>query len=168
MKQLLPFDEKNVADYSALTKKISTALEVIEKDRNEPATKSNLARLSGVHRNTLRNRALGDSRDGKMDNGWPLQALANIKRERSRKNKEGNEELPHKLSIEDELLQLNKELEKRDYVATKWWHRTMEIKRERDTANRQVQILLEQSKNNKEEIDRLRKQLQKSMRVIRA
>ncbi|MBP0597760.1 hypothetical protein J8I26_06585 [Herbaspirillum sp. LeCh32-8] len=57
------FDQRNVADFDVLTKRIFAALEKMAADRKEKRTQANLAALSGCTRGTLRNRK------------WPLEAL---------------------------------------------------------------------------------------------
>lgn len=64
------FDTKNEIDFEENTTKIISALEKIRKDVNLKLTIKTLSELTGIHRNTLRNRV------------WPIQKLDEIKSER--------------------------------------------------------------------------------------
>ena len=57
------YDEKNQADFAAVTKRIEDALKQIAEDERLPATQANLAALAGVHRNTFGYKARGIYRD---------------------------------------------------------------------------------------------------------
>lgn len=70
----LPFDERNRADFDAITRRLSTALETLRNDTRLKASESSLARLANCSRGTLRNRC------------WPLQKLKELKKERKEKN----------------------------------------------------------------------------------
>tara|TARA_Y100000588_G_C14277872_1_gene935311 strand:+ start:5769 stop:6275 length:507 start_codon:yes stop_codon:yes gene_type:complete len=52
------FDDKNREDFDANTKAITDALLVIENDKKRPASLAEVARLTGLHRNTLSNRSI--------------------------------------------------------------------------------------------------------------
>lgn len=64
------FDGKNEQDFEDVTERINEALLKIASDRNVRATKSELAKIAGVHRNTIRNRE------------WPIDRLQEIKAQR--------------------------------------------------------------------------------------
>ena len=71
-----PYDEKNQELSKAITLQINEALRRLEKDSTLPASASSLAKLSGVHRNTLYNHK------------WPLDKLKAIKEKRARHKEE--------------------------------------------------------------------------------
>lgn len=162
----LPFDERNTEDFVANTNKIEAALVIIAADHAQPVTKGNLSKLSGVHRNTLRNRALATSEQG--SDGWPYSALAEIIR--SRKASGTEEELTHvraAASREDKIVELERRLALSRYQVASWHSRAIELKRERDEARRNVDLLLSQAQNLKSEVDRLRMQSTKNVKVVR-
>lgn len=165
MKQPLPFDEKNAQDYVEITRKIRDALGKIRRDKHLAATKVNLARLSGVHRNTLYNRAVNSSPDDCPDNGWPFRDLAEIKKARSRPAFAAAEE-QRTPSPEDQAQSLQKQLGKSRYIAGTWFHRALELKQQRDEARRQIELLMEQIERHKREIERLRKQAVGTIKVV--
>ena len=65
----LPFDERNQQDFMLVTKRIQDALELMANDRRVKRTETNLARLAGCSRGTLRNRQ------------WPMEQLQKLKDE---------------------------------------------------------------------------------------
>lgn len=67
LKANLPFDERNQQDYMLVTKRIQDALEQMANDRRLKRTETNLARLAGCSRGTLRNRK------------WPMEQLQKLK-----------------------------------------------------------------------------------------
>lgn len=163
MADALPFDEKNAEDFFAYTRKIQEGLELIEQDPRQAVTKANLARLSGVHRNTLRHRALmacpTEHRDktNAADFGWPYSSLMEIARARRRSATDAPQASPEQ-TLEDKIKQLEQQLAKSRHQVAAWFHRTVELKRERDEARRSITLLAEQQKRLKEENERLRKQ----------
>lgn len=66
-KASLPFDERNQQDFMLVTKRIQDALEQMANDRRLKRTETNLARLAGCSRGTLRNRQ------------WPMEQLQKLK-----------------------------------------------------------------------------------------
>lgn len=66
-----PYDEQNTADYQEMSKRIASALELMEHDTEIPATEKELARLAICSRGTLRNR------------GYPLVRLRIVKQMRN-------------------------------------------------------------------------------------
>lgn len=66
----LDFDQKNREDYDRNTAIITDALMKMAGSSKIKASISELARLSGIHRNTIR------------DRGWPLERIAAIKKSR--------------------------------------------------------------------------------------
>lgn len=71
----LPFDERNQQDFMLVTKRIQDALELMANDRRLKRTETNLAKLAGCSRGTLRNRQ------------WPMEQLQKLK-EAARATKE--------------------------------------------------------------------------------
>jgi len=65
------YDEKNEKDFEENTTLIMDALEKIRKDKTLKPFVKTICDLTGIHRNTLRNRV------------WPLQKLEEIKTERN-------------------------------------------------------------------------------------
>lgn len=70
------YDSKNEENFEAVTRAIDTALEKIEKDSSIPATATQLAKLAGVHRNTLYFRK------------WPIERIEEIKAKRAQQKKD--------------------------------------------------------------------------------
>ncbi|MNO45867.1 hypothetical protein D3C76_361440 [compost metagenome] len=71
-----PYDDKNSEQFEAVTEQLKEALRRLEKDASLSASASSLARLSGVHRNTIYNRK------------WPLEKLQEIKERRVQQKKD--------------------------------------------------------------------------------
>ncbi|WEK31575.1 MAG: hypothetical protein P0Y58_05090 [Candidatus Pseudomonas phytovorans] len=71
-----PYDDKNSEQFEAVTEQLKEALRRLEKDSSLSASVSSLARLSGVHRNTIYNRQ------------WPQEKLAEIKERRIQQKKD--------------------------------------------------------------------------------
>jgi hypothetical protein len=65
------FDQKNLADFDNNTEIISNGLMAIAADTSIKATVAELSRITGIHRNTLRQRQ------------WPVQRLKAIKEDRA-------------------------------------------------------------------------------------
>ncbi len=80
-KDNFPFDERNQQDFMLVTKRIQDALELMANDRRLKRTETNLAKLAGCSRGTLRNRK------------WPMEQLQRLKEE-SRSAKEVAEPEP--------------------------------------------------------------------------
>lgn len=68
-KDSFPFDERNQQDFMLVTKRIQDALELMANDRRLKRTETNLAKLAGCSRGTLRNRQ------------WPMEQLQKLKDE---------------------------------------------------------------------------------------
>lgn len=77
----LPFDGRNQQDFMLVTKRIQDALEQMANDRRLKRTETNLAKLAGCSRGTLRNRK------------WPMEQLQKLKAE-ARSAKESTEVEP--------------------------------------------------------------------------
>ncbi|VVN81605.1 hypothetical protein [Pseudomonas fluorescens] len=70
------YDEKNIAQFEAVTRQLNEALRQIERDSSLSASASSLARLSGIHRNTIYNRK------------WPQDKLNEIKQKRAQQKED--------------------------------------------------------------------------------
>lgn len=70
-----PYDEKNEELFEAITRQLNEALRRLEKDSSLSASVASLAKLSGVHRNTIYNRK------------WPQDKLNEIKEKRVQQKK---------------------------------------------------------------------------------
>ncbi|GLH22039.1 hypothetical protein BR1R3_47810 [Pseudomonas atacamensis] len=71
-----PYYDKNAELTAAITRQLNDALRRLEKDSALSASASSLAKLSGVHRNTIYNRK------------WPLEKLNEIKTKRAQQKEE--------------------------------------------------------------------------------
>jgi hypothetical protein len=80
----MPYDDRNEDDYRELTQRISAALLKIEYDPKIRPSQKNLAKFAECSRGTLRNRK------------WPLERLAEIKRQRKEKSKGKGSDRPNK------------------------------------------------------------------------
>ena len=169
----LPFDGRNAEDFFEITKKIQEALDLIRKDKQLPPTKSTLARLSGVHRNTLRHRALMScppehlGKKGAATYGWPYSALSEISVARERSKIREAEEAPQEATLEDKLSMLEQQLAKSRHQVSVWFNRTIDLKRERDEAWRHVALMADRQKTLVEENERLRRQLTQNLKVVK-
>lgn len=72
----VPYHENNDEIFEAITRQLNEALRRVEKDSSLSASVSSLARLSGVHRNTIYNRK------------WPQDKLKEIKEKRAQQKRE--------------------------------------------------------------------------------
>ena len=90
-----PYDDKNAELAAAITQQLNDALRRLEKDSSLSASASSLAKLSGVHRNTIYNRK------------WPLEKLNEIKAKRALQKEEAASSKASKRSPE-ELLELSR------------------------------------------------------------
>ncbi|WP_350647063.1 hypothetical protein [Pseudomonas sp. HY13-MNA-CIBAN-0226] len=89
-----PYDDKNAELAAAITQQLNMALRRLEKDSSLSASASSLAKLSGVHRNTIYNRK------------WPLEKLKEIKAKRVQQKEETACQVAPKLP--EELLELSR------------------------------------------------------------
>ena len=136
------YDEKNQQDYDDVTKRLNQALTEIEKNPKLPATQTEVARLSGVHRNTVRDRE------------FPKTKLEDIKK--SRKEKALQEKLNSRSKV-DFLT------EERDKLATEvihWFSQYLQAKQESDDFNRQLDRQIEASEYYKKEFEKQKEEIQ--------
>lgn len=106
------FESRNKEDFDQNTEALSKALQVIASDNKLKATISELSRISGIHRNTIRNRR------------WPSERLEAIKEQRRL------EELRIKLKKEkrqDPVSVLAEKLEKSRLEVVYWFNKRNEL-----------------------------------------
>lgn len=105
------FDSKNQEEFDQNTEALSKALLAIASDKKLKTTISELSRITGIHRNTIRNRQ------------WPAQRLEAIKEQRSL------EEISRKLKQEkrqDPVSVLTEKLEKSRLEVVYWFNKRNE------------------------------------------
>lgn len=106
------FESRNKEDFDQNTEALSKALQAIASDNKLKATISELSRISGIHRNTIRNRR------------WPSERLESIKEQRKL------EELRIKLKKEkrqDPVSVLAEKLEKSRLEVVYWFNQRNEL-----------------------------------------
>lgn len=120
MRAPLPFDKKNAEDFFKVSKAIQDALEIIRQDVALKPSRSVLSKLSGIHRNTLRNRK------------WPIEELVRIKEDRLKKGTDsGKSKTAHeKKLLQDTVDDLKKRLDLSREEVSKWFHQAEEYKTE--------------------------------------
>ncbi|NBU20650.1 hypothetical protein EBS43_04430 [bacterium] len=147
MRAPLPFDEKNAEDFFKISKAINEALAVIRENKKMEPSQSNLSKLSGVHRNTLRNRR------------WPLEELAKIKEERASgdvlctETKAEKEQKLFARTIDD----LKKKLELSREEAAKWFHKTLAYEAEIEALKNTNELLNQKLDAQKKSVGEHRK-----------
>ena len=146
MRSSLPFDKKNAEDFFKVSKAIQEALEMIRSDVRLKPTQAALSKLSGVHRNILRNRK------------WPLEELDRIGQERLVNHKIQTES---RASQEKKLLQesldgLRKRLDLSREEASKWFHTSEKFKSELESLKGVNRLLKVKINEQQALIDELR------------
>jgi len=116
---------KNIDDYDRYTKLLEDALNSIETDNILPATQEQLVLMTGIHRNTIRERK------------FPKERLAEIKKERKIKAKE------EKQKKKDQLDELKEKLEKVSKELVYWFSEYRITERDKNDFNKQNKILEE-------------------------
>ena len=152
------FEGRNREDFDQNTEALSMALQAIASDKKLKATISELSRVSGIHRNTIRNRR------------WPSERLEAIKEQRKL------EELRLKLNKEkrqDPVSVLAEKLEKSRLEVVYWFNqrneleqtaRALEIRSGNLEKNRD--FYLKQSEAGQLEIKKLKLEIEKLKGVI--
>ena len=152
------FEGRNKEDFDQNTEALSKALQVIASDKKLKATISELSRVSGIHRNTIRNRR------------WPSERLEAIKEQRKL------EELRLKLNKEkrqDPVSVLAEKLEKSRLEVVYWFNqrneleqtaRALEVRSGNLEKNRD--FYLKQSEAGQLEIKKLKLEIEKLKGVI--
>lgn len=152
------FDSKNQEDFDQNTEALSKALFAIASDIKLKTTISELSRISGIHRNTIRNR------------GWPAQRLEAIKEQRVL------EELSRKLKKEkrqDPVSVLSEKLEKSRLEVVYWFNKYNEAEDSAKSFELRLNNLrdsrdlyLELSDKGKLEITKLKQDIERLKGVI--
>lgn len=152
------FEGRNREDFDQNTEALSMALQAIASDKKLKATISELSRVSGIHRNTIRNRR------------WPSERLEAIKEQRKL------EELRLKLNKEkrqDPVSVLAEKLEKSRLEVVYWFNqrneleqtaRALEVRSGNLEKNRD--FYLKQSEAGQLEIKKLKLEIEKLKEVI--
>lgn len=130
------YDEKNQKDYDDITKRLNDALDTISGNLNLPATQQEVAKQSGVHRNTVRDRE------------FPATRLKKIKKQR----KEDEDNNKKKTRSENE--QLKEERDKIAKEAVHWFSEFVRAKEDKDSFERQLQRSIENADFYKREFNK--------------
>ncbi|MEH6387657.1 hypothetical protein [Pseudomonas profundi] len=152
------FDSRNQEDFDKNTEALSKALSTIASDYNIKPTISELSRIAGIHRNTIRLRQ------------WPIQRLEAIKEQRkleelSRKLKKGKRQDP--VSVLTDKLEMSR------IEVVYWFNKCNEseeaahaleirLKKLRDSRDHYLQL----SENGQLEISKLRREIENLRGVI--
>lgn len=152
------FDNRNQEDFDQNTEALSKALLAIASDNKLKATISELSRITGIHRNTIRNRQ------------WPAQRLESIKEQRSL------EALSRKLKQEkrqDPVRVLTEKLEKSRLEVVYWFNKrneaeetihSLEVRLNNLRDSRDLYLQL--GEQGKLEINKLKREVEKLKGVI--
>ena len=116
------YDDKNKEDYDQITLLLNDALNKIASNPKLPATQAQVSELTGIHRNTVRNRE------------FPAKRLADIKKLRKEKAAEKTKLKADKISeLTETIDQLSAEL-------VYWFTEYKKANRDREDYERQVKI----------------------------
>lgn len=172
----LPFSVRNAEDYEQVTKSIELALTKIRDNPEQSASKTNLARIANVHRNTLTSRARSSLSGSSstvvtLDDGWPFSELKKIKMARkSQVTFVGDKKY---ISSEEKVFDLTKRLAKARYVAGSWFHRFLEAKENLVDINLRLQRVSDYNskleaelRESRLEVARLRDALKQTIRSV--
>ncbi|MCT7307121.1 hypothetical protein [Ralstonia wenshanensis] len=131
----LPFDERNQQDFLLVTKRIQDALEKMANDRRLKRTETNLAKLAGCSRGTLRNRK------------WPMMRLHELKSE-AREAKGEEEPEPRAIREKSRIDRYREQLSKNrdELLAWKYKHdelrdKVLTLEAQRDAYKRRAEEL---------------------------
>lgn len=131
----LPFDERNQQDFMLVTKRIQDALDRMATDRRVKRTETNLAKLAGCSRGTLRNRK------------WPMVQLKKLQEE-ARTAKENQEPEPRSIREKCRIERYRDQLSKNRDELLVWKYKHDELRdkvgtleAQRDTYKRQAKKL---------------------------
>ena len=145
------YERKNKQDYDEYTDKIHIALDKIEKNRNLKTTLNQLFELTGIHRNTLRER------------DFPKERLQEIKLKRKVEDELDREPKRNALEeLESQLDNAKKELiywfSKHEQIEAELSQMEMKFLREKDALEfykRELKTERDKSKKIQAEVDRL-------------
>lgn len=135
------YDERNNKDYDDITKRLNDALDTISGNPNLPATQQEVAKQSGVHRNTVRDRE------------FPATRLKKIKKQR----KEDEDKKKKETRSENEQLK-----EERDKIAKEvvhWFSEFVKAKEDKDSFERQLQRSIENAEYYKQEFNKQKEKI---------
>lgn len=137
------YDQKNQEDFEKITEEINAALVIITNDKEQKANISNLANLSGVHRNTISNRK------------WPVERLKAIKEQRNNESKKQIED--NKNNQQD----LSDKLNKSRIESLFWFNKSNEFEDLYQQSLKHTELLRDTRDVLKGEVDGLKKELDK-------
>lgn len=118
------YDQKNKEDFEANTRALNSALLKIKSNKKLKATVAQLSEITGVHRNTITNRA------------WPIQALKQIKKDR--KNEEELCEKKTAQNTKDIKKLLEDKLNQTQNEVVYWFNEYKDMKRYFDHSHQQL------------------------------
>lgn len=152
------FESRNKEDFDQNTEALIKALQIIASDKRLKATISELSRISGIHRNTIRSRR------------WPSERLEAIKEQRKL------EELRIKLKKEkrqDPVSVLAEKLEKSRLEVVYWFNQRNELEQtaralevRSGNLEKSRDFYLKQSEAGQLEIKKLKLEIEKLKEVI--
>lgn len=109
------YDQKNKEDFEANTLTLNNALREIKSNKKLKATVAQLSEMTGIHRNTITNRA------------WPVQTLKQIKKDR-KIEKELHEEQANQ-NTKDTKRSLEEKLQQTQNEVVYWFNEYKDMKR---------------------------------------
>lgn len=152
------FDSKNKDDFDKYTEALNKALASIASDRKLDATVALLSKLTGIHRNTIRNRQ------------WPLQRLESIKDQR---RLEDISRLRKKEKKQDPVSILSEKLEKSRLEVVYWFNQFRDAEHTSRSYERRLNDLrgsrdkyLQLAESRLVEVNNLRSDIEKLREVI--
>ncbi|MDN4503827.1 hypothetical protein QX776_15555 [Alteromonadaceae bacterium BrNp21-10] len=135
------YDEKNTKDYDDNTIKLNDALEKISKNSDLPATQKEVARISGIHRNTVSERE------------FPAIRLKEIKKQRKEQEQQEQQDIKSKV---EELT------EERDNIAKEvvyWFSEFTKANKDRDDLELQLRRQIENTDFYKTEFEKQKEKI---------
>jgi DNA repair exonuclease SbcCD ATPase subunit len=136
------FEEKNQEDYEENSILINECIHKIKGDLELKPTLSQLAKLTGMHRNTLSNRV------------WPKQQLDEIKLEREREKKNDTVE---KVSKKDQFRVLEDKLDKAKLELIHWFTKTRDLQDSKTQLEANLQRMTEARDTYRDKLESERK-----------
>ena len=137
------FEEKNLQDFEDITERLNEALLKMASDPTIKATASKLAELSGVHRNTIRNRE------------WPIERISALKAQR-KYEAERKESIVQKPS-DKEVLTFR--LEQSRLEVLHWFNKFNHERSTGESLTESVKLLSKSRDKIKQEVEDLEQQL---------
>ncbi|GAA77191.1 hypothetical protein P20480_3684 [Pseudoalteromonas sp. BSi20480] len=146
------YDQKNSDNFEANTKSIKCALEKIKSNKKLKATVTQIAEMTGMHRNAISNR------------GWPVTELKKIKD--SRKLKKHKEEKLERENANDTKVALEQSLHLTREEVVYWFNEYQNMKRFFEHSDKRFQKMRESRDHYKELYERERKSLLESEQEV--